>query len=229
MGRRLLGMVCKMVPGKLLIETTGYNDLEYLTEGVGDRSSKKYFIKGPYLESNARNRNGRIYESRVLFPEVERFVNEKVKLRRALGSADHPKESTLLIKDAAILTTELNIDGNIVYGKSEVLDTDCGGRTIKVLMDANVQLAVSSRGLGQLSPDGVVGDNFKLISIDAVIDPSAPKSFVENVYESQDYIIQNDRLVAVSMEELNRNLAKNGTRNLYNDFSKFLRSLSFKL
>jgi hypothetical protein len=194
-----------MTPGKLLVETTGYDDLEYLTEGTGDISTKKYFIKGPYLEANSRNRNGRIYESRILFPEVERFVTEKVKTRRALGSADHPKDSTLLIKDAAILTTELNIDGNMVYGKSEVLDTDCGGRTLKVLMDANVQLAVSSRGLGQLSREGVVGDNFKLISIDAVVDPSAPKSFVENIYESQDYIIQNDKLVAVNMEELNRN------------------------
>lgn len=218
-----------MVPGKLLIETTGYNDLEYLTEGVGDRSSKKYFIKGPYLEANLKNRNGRIYESRVLFPEVERFIEEKVKPRRACGNADHPEKSTLMIKDAAILTTEMHIDGNIVYGKSEVLDTECGGRTIKVLMDANVQLAVSSRGIGSLSQDGIVGDNFKLISIDAVLDPSAPKSFVENVYESQDYIIQNDQLVAVNMELFKKDLSKNGTRNLYNDFNKFIKRMSFKL
>lgn len=218
-----------MVPGKLLVETTGFNDLEYLTEGSGDRSTKKYFIKGPYLEANTRNRNGRIYESKILFPEVQRFVNEKVKTRRALGNADHPDKSTLMIKDAAILTTELNIDGNLVYGKSEVLDTDCGGRTIKVLMDANVQLAVSSRGIGSLSPEGIVGDNFRLLAIDAVIDPSATQSFVENVYESQDYIIQNDQLVAVNMEEFKNNLSKNGTRNLYNDLNKFLNSLKSKL
>lgn len=218
-----------MTPGKLLIEMTGFDELEYLTEGTGDRSSKKYYIKGPYMTANVKNRNGRIYEDRILFPEVNRFINEKVKTRRACGAADHPSSPALMIKDAAILTTEMRIDGNTVFGKSEVLDTDCGGRTIKVLMDANVQLAVSSRGLGQLSESGVVGDNYKLISIDAVFEPSNPTSFVESVYESQEYIIQNDQLVAVNMEEFKKNLAKNGTRNLFNDLNKFLNNLSRKI
>lgn len=222
-------MVGKMVPGKLLIETTGYNDLEYLTEGVGDRSSKKYFIKGAYMQANVKNRNGRIYEGKILFPEVDRFNKEKVLTRRATGALDHPlSNSTVLLKDACHLITELKIDGDIVYGKSEVLDTDTG-RTLKVLMDANVQVAISTRGVGSLTETGIVGDNFRLLTADVVQDPSCQIAFVESVFESQDYIIQNDQLIAVNMETLKKDLAKNGSKNLYNDINSFLTRLSRKL
>lgn len=219
-----------MTPGKLLIETGGFGDLDYLTEGTGDVTTKKYFISGPFMEMDRRNRNGRIYESKVVVPEIDRFIVEKVKSRRALGRCDHPKlESTVLASEASHVITELNIDGKIVYGKAEILDTQPYGRNVKVLMDAKIQLAVSTRSLGSLNSDGVVGDNLKILTADIVTDPSSQIAYVESIMESQDYIIQGDKLVAVNMEEFKKNLAKNGTRNLYNDLNKFLTNLSRKL
>lgn len=218
-----------MVPGKLLVETIGYEDLEYMTEGVGDRSSKKYFIKGPFIEMDRRNRNGRIYESRSMVPEVERFIKEKVLTRRAIGAPWHPADSTVKASEASHLITELIRNENSYIGKAEILDTDPYGRNIKVLMDANIQLAVSTRGVGQLSSEGIVGDNYKLLTIDLVADPSANTTYVENIMESQDYIVQGDKLVAVSMENFKKDLSKNGTRNIENDLKKFLESLKRKL
>lgn len=224
------GMVSKMVPGKLLVETGGFGDLEYLTEGVGDISSKKYFIYGPVMEMEKRNRNGRIYEAKVVLPEIDRFVNEKIKTRRALGRCDHPKiDSTILASEASHVITELKVDGNIIYGKAEILDTQPYGRNVKVLMDAKIQMAVSTRSLGSVDANGYVGENLKILTYDIVNDPSSQIAFVESILESQEYIIQNDKLVAINMEQFNKNLSKNGSRNLYNDLNKFLTSLSRKI
>lgn len=218
-----------MVPGKLLVETVGYENLEYLTEGTGDISSKKYFIKGPFIEMNRRNRNGRIYESSIMIPEVERFVKEKVKTRMATGVVDHPENSTVKLSESSHLITELVQNGDVYIGKAEVLDTFPYGRNLKVLMDAKIQLAVSSRGVGQISESGIVGSNYKLLTVDIVNLPSAHTTYVESILESQDYIIKDDKLVAVSMENFKKDLSKHGTRNLENDIRKFLDSMKRKL
>lgn len=218
-----------MVPGKLLVETVGYENLEYLTEGTGDISSKKYFIKGPFIEMNRRNRNGRIYESANMVPEVERFIKEKVNTRRAIGAPFHPVVSTVNLAEASHIITELVQNGDVYIGKAEILDTDPYGRNIKVLMDANIQLAVSTRGVGSLNSQGIVGDNYKIISVDLVADPSGISTFVENILESQDYIIQDDKIIAITMENFKKDLSKNGTRNLESDLKKLLDSMKRKL
>lgn len=218
-----------MTPGKLLIEHVGCENLEYLSEGTGDISSKKYFIKGPFIEMNRRNRNGRIYEAAIMIPEVERFVREKINTRMATGDLDHPSDATVKLSNASHLITELVQHGDVFVGKAEVLDTIPNGRNLKVLMDAKIQLAVSTRGCGAISTEGIVGSNYKLLSVDIVNQPSAYSTYVESILESQDYIVQDDKLVAVNMENLKKGLAKNGTRNLYNDLNKFLNNLSRKI
>ena len=96
-------------------------------------------------------------------------------------------------------------------------------------MDSNVQMAVSTRSLGSLDPDGRVGNNLKILTADIVSDPSCQIAFVENIMESQDYIIQDDKLVAINMENFKKDLAKNGTRNLYNDLNKYIQGLYRKM
>ena len=218
-----------MIPGKLLVETTDFGVMDYLTEGSGDISTKKYSIYGPFMEMNRRNRNGRIYESEVALPEWDRFITEKVKTRRALGGFEHPLIAAVKASEASHLITEIKIDGDIVYGRAEILDTQPYGRNVKVLMDSNVQMAVSTRSLGSLDPDGRVGNNLKILTADIVSDPSCQIAFVENIMESQDYIIQDDKLVAINMENFKKDLAKNGTRNLYNDLNKYIQGLYRKM
>ena len=181
------------------------------------------------MESNKKNRNGRIYPKEILEREVTNYYNEYVVTKRAVSRLDHPKnDSTLLLSEACHIIEDLKMDGNVAIGSAKILDTP-QGRMEKVLMDEEIQLAVSSRGIGSINSEGVVGDNFKLIGVDLVSTPSCQISFVESVMESQQYIIDGDKLVAVNMEEFKNNLSKNGTRNLYNDLSKFLNSLKSKL
>jgi hypothetical protein len=221
-------MVGKMVPGFLLNEVADYSNLNYLVEAKEDRS-KSYKIRGIFMESGKKNRNGRIYPKEILEREVNNYYKEFVVTKRAISRLDHPKnDSTLLLSEACHIIEDLKMDGDVAIGCAKILDTP-QGRIAKTLMDEGIQLAVSSRGLGSIDDQGVVGDNFKLIGIDLVSVPSCPVSFVESVMENQQYIIDGDRLVAVNMDKFKKDLSKNGSRNLYNDLNKFLTSLSRKI
>ena len=58
---------------KLITETI--ENVEVITEGKGD--SKKLYIEGVFLQSEIKNRNGRMYPFQVLEKEVNRY-NEAV-------------------------------------------------------------------------------------------------------------------------------------------------------
>lgn len=216
-----------MTPGKLLIEHIDTSSLEYLVENKTEKE-KVYKIKGPFMQADVRNRNGRIYPYKILSEEIARYDREFIKTHRSIGSLDHSDSPTVKLSEASHITTELKLDGNLAYGTAKILDT-VQGKIAKTLMDEGIQLAVSSKAIGSLDSNGIVGDNFKLYSIDLVFIPSMSQGYVESIMESQDYIIQGNNLVAVNMENFKKELSKNGTRNLYNDLNKFLTNLSRKL
>ena len=46
--------------------------VEVLTEESNGK--KHFYIQGPFLQGDIKNRNGRIYESRILANEVKRYT-----------------------------------------------------------------------------------------------------------------------------------------------------------
>ena len=50
------------------------NEAEYLVEETNGR--KEYKIKGIFLQSDIKNRNGRVYPNQVLTREVKRYNQE---------------------------------------------------------------------------------------------------------------------------------------------------------
>ena len=218
-----------MTPGFLLTENTDAANLEYLIENNGVQDKPKiYRIKGKFAESSVKNRNGRIYPRPILEREVNRYIKEFVMTRRSVSDLDHAQQSTQSFANACHLIEELRMDGDVVNGTAKILDTPAG-KIAKTLMDEGVQLAISTKGVGSLEGDGIVGDNFHLLGFDIVVSPSCSTAFVENILENQQYIIQDNKLVAINMEEFKKNLSKNGARNLYNDLNTFLTKLSKKI
>jgi hypothetical protein len=72
------------------------------------------------------------------------------------------------------------MDGDIVYGVVELLDTP-SGKILQSLVESGVTLGISSRGVGSTSRDGeyqVVQDDFQLICWDFVSEPSTPGAFM---------------------------------------------------
>lgn len=214
---------------KMLVELADHGQFEYLTESKND--TKIYKMRGIMMESSIRNKNGRKYPDDIMENEIKRYNDEKVKYRRSFGSADHPSVGTVKLMDASHIITELYYDREKKhgFGELEVLDTP-SGKVLKVLMDANCQLAVSTRGIGSLLEDNVVGPDYKLLAVDAVSDPSSPNAFVNRIQEHKDYIInEHGDIVEMAVENLEKNLSKHGSRQLAEDLSNFISQLKRKI
>ena len=119
---------------------------DFLTE------SDKRFMKngglimtGVIQRADARNGNGRIYSQPILEREMKRYGN-LVKERMALGELDHPETSTVMLEKVSHLVTEVWWNGKDVMGKIEVLNTP-RGKILQELVNANVKIGISSRGI----------------------------------------------------------------------------------
>jgi hypothetical protein len=80
-------------------------------------------------------------------------------------------------------------DGDNVIGKIEILPTP-SGNILKALIESNITVGVSSRGMGSLKDVGglmEVQDDFELLCWDFVSTPSNPDSFMHLVSEGLDF------------------------------------------
>lgn len=176
---------------KLITETLD-SDIQVVTEAK-QNGTKDYFIEGIFMMADEQNRNRRVYESRVLKPAVEKYIQEQVKTGRAVGELNHPDGPTINLDKVSHLITDLRFEGTHVIGKAKILNTPMG-QIVKGLLEGGVKLGVSSRGMGSLAEkNGVnyVKDDFHLATVDIVQDPSAPAAFVNGIMEGVEWICEN--------------------------------------
>ena len=162
-----------------------------------NEGKKTFYIKGPFLQGDIKNRNGRIYESRVLAKEVARYNQNFITKNRALGELGHPDGPTINLDRVSHNITELYQDGSNFIGKAKILNTPMG-KIASGLLGDGVTLGVSSRGMGSLvQREGAnyVGEDFHLATAaDIVADPSAPDAFVQGIMEGKEWIWDNGLL-----------------------------------
>ena len=77
---------------KLISESI--EDVDYLIED-DDAGKKNYKIRGPFLQAEIKNRNGRIYPMHILEKEVGRYNTEYIQKNRAFGELGHPDGPTV--------------------------------------------------------------------------------------------------------------------------------------
>ena len=175
---------------------------EFLIE-QNDKGTKDYKIKGIFLQSNIKNRNGRIYPKEVLDKEVTRYNKEFINKKRAFGELGHPDGPTVNLERVSHMITKLYPDGNNFIGEAKIMNTPYG-KIVKGLIDEGAQLGVSSRGMGSLINRGqgnVVKDDFYLATAaDIVADPSAPDAFVEGIMEGKEWVWESGVLVEKDIE-----------------------------
>jgi hypothetical protein len=207
---------------KLIVETVEPNEINVLNEATED-GKKRWYISGPFMQADTKNRNGRIYPKKILEREVEKYIKEKVNTKQAMGELDHPPQTTINLERVSHLVESLKFEGNDVIGKAKILDTPCG-RTVQSLLEGGVKLGVSSRGVGSLNED-TVADDYSLVCIDIVGDPSALSAYVDGIYESVDYIVSGDKFVEKAVDQLKKNMDKNGSKRIYEAMSQFLKDI----
>ena len=174
---------------------------EYLVEE--NNGKKEYKIRGVFLQSDIKNRNGRVYPREILVREVNRYNKEFVQKNRAFGELGHPDGPTVNLERVSHMVKSLTADGSNFIGEAKIMDTPYG-KIVKGLIDEGAQLGVSSRGMGSLiQRNGVnyVKDDFYLATAaDIVADPSAPDAFVEGIMESKEWVWDNGVLKQVDIE-----------------------------
>lgn len=184
-------------------------DAEYIVEE--NNGKKEYKIRGIFLQSDIKNRNGRIYENDILAKEVGRYDKEFIQKGRAFGELGHPDGPTVNLERVSHMIKALTPEGKNFIGEAKIMDTPYG-KIVKNLIDEGATLGVSSRGMGSLVQKGganYVGKDFYLATAaDIVADPSAPDAFVEGIMESKEWVWDNGVLLEKDIEAWKRDIQK---------------------
>ena len=203
---------------------------EYIVEEAN--GNKNYKIRGVFLQTEIKNRNGRVYPKDILENEVRRYNTEFINKKRAFGELGHPDGPTVNLERVSHMITKLYPDGNNFIGEAKIMNTPYG-KIVKGLIDEGAQLGVSSRGMGSLEQRGganYVKDDFYLATAaDIVADPSAPDAFVEGIMENKEWIWDNGVLVEKNIDAWKREI-ESAKRNALAEakvrvFKNFLKNL----
>ena len=204
---------------------------EYLVEE--DKNGKKeYKIKGVFLQSNIKNRNGRVYPKEILMKEVTRYNKEFINKNRAFGELGHPDGPTVNLERVSHMIKKLYPDGDNFIGEAKIMDTPYG-KIVKGLIDEGAQLGVSSRGMGSIvqrnGANYVKADFMLATAADIVADPSAPAAFVEGIMEGKEWVWDNGLLVEKDIEAWKMEVINTKKRQLEEKkleiFDSFIRKL----
>lgn len=192
---------------QLLREWSAFNVTKEMIKESREKYGGKLILKGPIQKANTLNQNGRIYPRNILEREIMNY-QKLIQENRALGECDHPDSSVVELKNVSHVVKEAYMQGDVVYGAIEILDTP-SGKIIQSLIESGVTLGISSRGVGSTQKKGstqIVQDDFQLICFDMVSEPSTPGAFV--VKEGKENIVnkhfnKSDRVNRVFNEILN--------------------------
>lgn len=169
-----------------------------LDEGV----KRRYVIEGPFIQTNVKNVNGRIYLKEAVRPGILQYIEERVKTNRACGELNHPTPSRPYIdyERASHKIESLTEDGDNWFGRAVVTKGTPMGSIVAGLMDEGVVMGISSRATGNTRRrfDGVVEvvGNYRLTTAgDIVSDPSAPDAFLTNLMEGKEWALAEGKLI----------------------------------
>ena len=140
-------------------------------------------FRGKFQEAEAVNKNKRMYPYDVLNQNVKK-MEDIIEHGGLVGELDHPTDSIIHFANSSHKITKLWWEGNTLMGEGIILNTP-HGKVLKSLINDGVRVGISSRGVGngKVNEEGilVIGESYKLITFDAVADPSTHAAFQERV------------------------------------------------
>ena len=169
---------------QVLIEYLPFKPLpKQLTEArVNPRAP--FLVSGKMQAADKPNANHRIYDYATLKKQVGLYEEGPVREKRALGELDHPETSVINLKNVCHNITRVWWEGKDLFGEFEILDTP-SGNILKQLFLAGINVGVSSRAMGSVTPIGEglvqVGEDLEIICWDFVSTPSTYGAYVKPV------------------------------------------------
>ena len=186
----------------LLKEFTAF---EYNDEDASKyEEGKPLILNGILQKANTLNQNGRVYPRHILEREIRNY-EKLIRENRAFGELDHANEPIVNMKNISHVIREIWMEGDVVYGKVEILPTP-SGKIIEALITRKCKPGISSRALGSLQRENnvnVVQDDLQIICWDFVSEPSTPNAFM-TLAESREYDMSTIRKIFTKSDLVDR-------------------------
>jgi hypothetical protein len=151
-------------------------------------------VTGVMQRAGAKNQNGRVYDKQVLRREVNKYMENFVKVGNAYGELDHPESAIVSLKNASHVVKDLWWDGDDLCGKVELLNTP-SGNIVKEIIKGGHTIGISSRGTGSVKPTNEghleVQDDFELVCWDFVSNPSTHGAFMNPISLNEGAVKEN--------------------------------------
>lgn len=190
-----------MTNKSLLLEYVPFNaDLSLIRESIAKNTP--VVLNGILQRAGAKNQNGRVYPADILRREADKYNEEFVKQRRALGECDHPDSNVVNLANASHHVTKMWWDGDDLKGEVEILSTPAGN-ILKNILASGITLGISSRGVGSIKEifneeKGKyleVQEDFELIAFDFVSNPSTHGAYMIPVNEGVNKVAYKSRKI----------------------------------
>lgn len=178
-----------------LEESIDTNQLEFC-EDI-EKGERVKFLRGVIARADYPNQNKRIYPMDVMKEAIEQ-IKPLVADRRFVGELDHRSEPRIALDRIALYIPRIELlEDGTVTGDIYPTSTECG-RTLKGLMEDGIKIGFSTRATGSVKPyKGTLGEGLlevnkgmRLISVDAVMNPSVKDALPSLVTESHIYLGQ---------------------------------------
>ncbi len=185
-------MIKTMAPdtiGYVIIETATTSEDIMPAKIIEKRGDGRVLAEGCLQEANMKNRNGRFYDSRDLFPElVAPRQLELLRTGNMRGENGHPlskdlvRQQTIDPNNCSVIFTKFWTDGDLVMGNFFGTYNALGEEFNKELV-YGLSPSFSMRALGTIKNTnrGAEVKGIKLITYDRVIYPSHNKAYTHGV------------------------------------------------
>ena len=177
-------------------------------------------------ESDAVNRNGRIYPAAILEAGFRSaYVTERLVTNSWTGEAEHPQGDDmqrLFIVDPNNTSHFIKswsrdpVNNKMFCGRIQTSASLVGQDLMNMILENDMLIAFSLRGTGPVNTEGgkkIVGGPFRMIAYDAVRHPSHNQAYMANTlsesveYELREsdieYMAKNDSMLMENMDMLN--------------------------
>ena len=122
------------------------------------------------LEADKPNKNKRTYPRAVLERIVEN-CRDVVLVRAMYGQMGHSDDAVIHFSQISHLVTDLSLDGDKMVAEIETTSTPQG--LVLEQLIASGEVSLRPFGVGSVSDDGVIGDDYKMVSVSAVLTKEA--------------------------------------------------------
>lgn len=177
-----------------------------ISEDKHGNSKHVFRLTGQFQRAGKPNANGRIYPKNILEHAV-REIQEDIKARRVLGEFDHPPDAKIHLDRVSHLITKLWMENDTVFGECEILENTIYGAQLKALIESNVCVGISSRGVGDMETTHFEGEEYyqvlpgyTFVTFDMVAEPSVHGSYM-SVMESRNRLLGQKRPNQVNREQ----------------------------